>query len=238
MRSEGQAFRVSKTIKRFLPLFLLFYPAAVLSAAAPLIRIDNPDYDFGVIYTGQTAEHTFIIQNIGDAPLEIQNVRSTCGCTVASIGKRNLEPRETTELNAVFDSRRYRGEIIKNIFLYSNDPENPVQKLSVRVDVRVDLETRPASIYLTKLKAGEKVERNLVIKNLSKDTINIKEIASTVSDINLELSKLSIEPGDSANLRLVIEEVKKEMKFTGELTVFNTSHQPEYKVKIYGGAIR
>lgn len=238
MRSKGQAFRVSKTIKRFLPLFLLFYPAAVLGAGAPLIRIDNPDHDFGTIYRGENAEHTFIIRNAGNAPLEIKNVRSTCGCTVASIGKRNLEPRESTKLKAVFDSRPYRGEIIKNIYLYSNDTENPVQKLSIRVDVQVDLEIRPASVFLAKLKAGEKVERDLVIKNLSKNTINIKEIASTISSINLELSKMTIEPGDSANLRLVIDEVKKEMKLMGELTIFNTSHQPEYKVRVYGGAIK
>jgi len=28
------------------------------------------------------------------------------------------------------------------------------------------------------------------------------------------------------------------MKLMGELTIFNTSHQPELKVRVYGGAIK
>jgi hypothetical protein len=238
MRLDGSTTRLSKVIKTALPLFLLFLPTAILYAANPLIRIDNPDYDFGKIYNGETAEHVFIIRNHGGSPLEIKNVRSSCGCTVTTIGKRTLEPQESTELKAVFDSRRFRGEVIKNIYVYSNDPENPIKKLSVRADVQMDLEVSPSTVYLSGLKAGEKVERNLFIKNFSSETVKIKEIASTVSSINLELSKMNIEPGDSASLKLVIDEIKKDMKLTGELTIFNTSHQPEFKVRVYGGMIK
>ena len=67
MRLKGQIFRVSKAIKRALPLFLLLFPTAVYCAETPLIRIDNPDHDFGTIYRGETAEHTFIIRNTGKA---------------------------------------------------------------------------------------------------------------------------------------------------------------------------
>jgi hypothetical protein len=238
MRLESLIFRVSKAIKISLPLFLLFLPINILYAGAPLIRIDNPDHVFGTIYRGENAEHTFIIRNAGNAPLEIKNVRSTCGCTVPTISKRILEPKESTKLKAVFDTRQFRGQVIKNLYVYSNDLENPVKKLSIQADVREDLKIIPSSVYFAGLNAGEKVERNLLIKNLSQDTINIKEIASTISSINLELSKMTIEPGDSANLRLVIDEVKKEMKLMGELTIFNTSHQPELKVRVYGGAIK
>ena len=238
MRSESRIFRTGKTIKISLPLFLLFLPTVILYARAPLIRIDNPDYDFGMVYRGKTAEHTFIIRNVGNLPLEIKNVRSTCGCTVPTISKRILEPQESTELKAVFDSGQFRGQVIKNIYVYSNDPENPVKKLSIQADVREDLKIIPSTVYFSGLRAGEKVERNLLIKNLSRKPITIKEIASTISDIDLELSKMNIEPGDSANLRLVIDEVKKEMKLTGQLTIFNTSHQPEFTVRLYGGMIK
>ncbi|GAF78989.1 unnamed protein product [marine sediment metagenome] len=141
-------------------------------------------------------------------------------------------------MKAVFDSRQFRGQVIKNIYVYSNDLENPIKKLSIQAEIREDLKIRPSTVYFAGLKAGEKVERNLLIKNLSPDTIRIKEIASTISSINLELSKMTIEPGDSANLKLVINEVKKKMKLMGELTIFNTSHQPELKVRVYGGAIK
>ena len=57
MKSESRIFRASKLLKVALCLLLLFLHTAILNAGAPLIRIDNPDYDFGTIYGGENAEH-------------------------------------------------------------------------------------------------------------------------------------------------------------------------------------
>ena len=217
-------------------LFLVF-SAALLFAGRPLIKIEEPDFDFGSIYRGEKAEHTFIVRNDGTDTLRIQNVRSSCGCTVPTLAKRNLAPGESTQLTAIFDSGRFIGSVTKQIYVYSNDMETPIINLSIHTDVKVDLEVRPGTIYFAGLHEGEKVERSILIKNTSDKPVDIKEISSTVSAVRLELPKIKLQPGETGELKLVIDAVKKDMKLTGELTIFNTSQQPEVKVNLYGGMI-
>ena len=217
--------------------FLQLFPALILAAGPPLIRVDQPDYDFGTIYQGDKAEHVFILKNIGQQNLEVKNVRSSCGCTVPTIAKMNLGPGETTELKAVFDSGRFSGSVTKNIFVYSNDLESPVTQLSIHMDVQVDLEVSPQSIYFAGLKEGDKVERSITIHNASKEPVTIREIASTVSSVKLDLSKMKLEPGGRADLKLVIDKVSKDMKLSGTLTIINSSHQNQVTVQLYGGMI-
>ncbi|MCK5700296.1 MAG: DUF1573 domain-containing protein, partial [Cyclobacteriaceae bacterium] len=45
------------------------------------IEIEEADHDFGDIHQGGKVEHTFNFINSGTAPLIINNVLTTCGCT-------------------------------------------------------------------------------------------------------------------------------------------------------------
>lgn len=219
-------------------LFLVSFMQVDLAGAAARLQVDQLDFDFQSIYRGSEARHTFEISNSGDMELQITNVRSSCGCTVPSIEKRKLAPGEKTKLTAVFDSGRFRGSVTKNIYVYSNDEENPITKLSIHADIIQDLQVTPASIYFAGLKSGESVQREIEIKNLSSEPVRIREIASTVSAVEVQLDKPLLEPGEVTVLRLRIPKVEKGMKLTGELTIFNSSHEKEFKVRFYGGLIK
>ena len=56
-----------------------------LVLAAPLIAVDEPIYEFGEVLEGQFVTHVFTLTNSGDEPLEISQVRVTCGCTTAAL---------------------------------------------------------------------------------------------------------------------------------------------------------
>jgi hypothetical protein len=45
--------------------------------AGPILEIDETTYSAGDVYAGEVIEHRFIIANAGDAPLEVQRVRSS-----------------------------------------------------------------------------------------------------------------------------------------------------------------
>ncbi len=219
-------------------LFLASLLTAAPARAAARLEVNQPDFDFKSIYRGSEARHDFIITNSGDIPLQITNIRSSCGCTVPSIKKRKLAPGEKTTLTAIFDSGRFRGSVTKNIYVYSNDEENPVTKLSIHADIKQDLQVSPASIYFAGLKTGESVQREIEIRNLSGKQVRISEIASTVGAVEVQLDKQLLEPDEVTRLRLKIPKVEKGMKLTGELTIFNDSHENELKIRLYGGLIK
>ena len=50
------------------------------------------------MWLGETAEHTFRLQNVGDQPLSIGDLRSSCGCALLFLSDRDLAPHETAEL--------------------------------------------------------------------------------------------------------------------------------------------
>ena len=53
--------------------------------------------------------------------LKVDRVRSSCGCTAALSSAQSLNPGETGEIQATFDSTRFRGQIEKTLYLYTND---------------------------------------------------------------------------------------------------------------------
>ena len=58
-------------------LILSFLPVmAVANEPAPKAVAETESYDFGTVLEGNDVIHEFVLKNTGDAPLEIQTVRT------------------------------------------------------------------------------------------------------------------------------------------------------------------
>jgi hypothetical protein len=98
----------------FLPLILLFcLPGS--ADADPKIVAEKRDFQFGSILQGEKIAHVFKFHNAGDAPLHIEKVRTSCGCTAAVLSAKAILPGETGELKSTFDSARFSGSIVKTV---------------------------------------------------------------------------------------------------------------------------
>ena len=230
-------FRPTTSVIAAVIMVTILVSKPVCAANGPKLVVDEPVYNIGDIYQGESAEHVFIVRNDGSEPLKIESVRSSCGCTAAMMDKEELAPGETAELKAVFNSSRFKGAVSKKIFINSNDPDYPITTLELKSVVDIDIEVNPSRIYFHGLKAGEQLDREITISNLSDKEISILEISSTVPDIKTELAKMTIAPGESTKLNLHIDKIDKEMRLTGELTIRNSSPQSLVKVFLYGGQI-
>src|SRR5262245_20732698 len=62
---------------------------------SPKIVFLTPSFDFGKARTGDSVKHTLVFTNIGDATLEISNVRPGCGCTTTGEWTKKVEPGKT-----------------------------------------------------------------------------------------------------------------------------------------------
>src|SRR5215218_8047475 len=56
-------------------------------------------HDFGVVPRGAQLKHSFKITNIYKVPLEITDVRVSCGCLKAEPSSKVIQPNETATLN-------------------------------------------------------------------------------------------------------------------------------------------
>jgi hypothetical protein len=109
--------------------------AASALHAAPQIRFDKEQLSFGKVQSGQPINATFAFTNVGDADLEITNVKPGCGCTKAEAAKKSLAPGESSTIDAVFNSTGYRGPINKSVYVTTNDPAHTNVTLSLTADI-------------------------------------------------------------------------------------------------------
>lgn len=113
----------------------------------PQIEINPLEYDAGIVsMNDELVKYTFEIKNKGVGDLELNEIWTSCMCTTARLRVNNkvspefgmhdnpkfwsqkIAPGETGYLEVVFDQAFHgpagTGEIIRVIYLSSNDPEN------------------------------------------------------------------------------------------------------------------
>lgn len=108
---------------------------ALVSSPAPVITYDRNVFDFGKIQYGQPVFHAFKVSNTGNATLHLKEVKASCGCTFTMVGKMDLEPGESTEIEAVFTPESAAGPVRKGILVVSDDPAHSKLTLHFRANV-------------------------------------------------------------------------------------------------------
>lgn len=71
----------------------------------PGFQFQTIEHDFGTINEGDVVEHTFSFTNTGNAPLIIQGVQASCGCTAPDWSKDPIPVGGKGFVKAKFDSQ-------------------------------------------------------------------------------------------------------------------------------------
>jgi hypothetical protein len=152
----------------------------------PVINIVEKIKDFGTVPKGEKIHATFQVRNTGKAPLEISQVRPTCGCTVADFD-RSIPPGGAGKIDAAVDTTGFSGPITKAILVFSNDPAAPQVNLVIKADVRsfIDVLPRPLIIFRNVLQ-GEPATEKLTL--ISTDGSDFKVESATASGGPYQLS--------------------------------------------------
>lgn len=110
--------------------------------ARPKAVAVEPIKDLGMVPKGEKAAHEFTIRNDGDAPLQIQEVKAACGCTVADYDKV-IAPGQTGKVRMSVDTATFSGPIAKGVTVFTNDPATPQMELTVRATVEPFIKVQP-----------------------------------------------------------------------------------------------
>lgn len=81
-------------------------------------------HDFGIIWDGASVEYSFEFTNKGDAPLILNNVQPSCGCTAPSWPREPIMPGKKEKIVVVYSPGAYRGNFSKTITITSNASNN------------------------------------------------------------------------------------------------------------------
>jgi len=122
-------------MKRISFLILSFVITLGVMAQTVTITFEKNTHDFGKIKEQDgLATYSFTFKNTGDAPLVINRVNASCGCTTPNWTKEPILPGKSGTITASYNPAGRPGPFIKTISVFSNAGPNPVT-LSIKGDV-------------------------------------------------------------------------------------------------------
>jgi hypothetical protein len=96
-----------------------------IDAQGPLIKFEVIEHDFGTIENGADGTYNFTFVNNGTEPLILNNVQSSCGCTIPKWPREPIAPGTSAAIDVRYDTKRI-GAFNKSITVTSNGSENPI----------------------------------------------------------------------------------------------------------------
>ena len=107
-------------MKRFTSILILFLLSFSINAQE--FKFESETIDYGKIDKGANGERIFTFTNVGDQPIIIKNIQSSCGCTVPKKPEKPIMPGEKGEIKVSYDTKRVGG-FSKSITIFSNATE-------------------------------------------------------------------------------------------------------------------
>jgi hypothetical protein len=106
------------------------------AAKAPKLSLDKNVFDFGKIKVGEVINTEFVFTNSGKEELQIHKTKASCGCTASNPDKTVLKPGESSKIKVSFNSAGKKGAQTQSVTIYTNDPANPTQTISIKGEVQ------------------------------------------------------------------------------------------------------
>ncbi|MXO34048.1 DUF1573 domain-containing protein [Apibacter sp. B3889] len=132
-------------MKKFV-LSSAFLLGAYIFSNAQEIKItnyENNTVDYGNVNKGSNGKRIIKIQNVGDKPLIISNINTSCGCTVPQWTTEPIAPGKKGEITVTYNTSNV-GRFSRTITISSNDEKKP--NLPVRIEgVVLAPETNPST---------------------------------------------------------------------------------------------
>lgn len=216
-------------------LFLFLSLAGTAHGAGPKLTIEQHDFNFGQVFQGEKVSHTFSFRNLGDGPLLIQKVRTSCGCTAALLSEMEVPAGEEGEIETTFDSGRFRGQVTKTVYLYTNDPVQPVAQFHIRGKVQPEIEQDPDRINLGVMTPEvEKVARVELI-NRGHDEITLSAVDVTAVELQAELTETVLGPGQKGEIVVHALPRAGTSRLNGYVLVqTSSSATPQLRIPVHG----
>lgn len=119
-------------MKKLIAIAIFVFAGLATAQAQKTAKMEfkSETIDYGEIKKGSDGVRVFEFTNTGTAPLVIEDVKSSCGCTVPKKPEEPVMPGETGKIEVKYDTKRV-GPIRKTVTVYSN-AEEPVKALKIK----------------------------------------------------------------------------------------------------------
>ncbi|MDR0421202.1 MAG: DUF1573 domain-containing protein [Prevotellaceae bacterium] len=198
--------------------------AFTANAQTGKIAFNNPSHNFGNIpEKGGNVTHRFVFTNKGDAPVTIQNVTTSCGCTTPAWTKEPVAPGQQGFVDATYRPIGRVGSFRKNLNITSNgDPKmisltisGVVMKAPLTVEeefpvVQERIRLSEKTFAFARVAITEKESKPSEIKVYNNSDIPVEISFSNVPDY-LKIQSVTLQPKEKGVIKAIYTSTKNAM---------------------------
>src|SRR5260370_20762417 len=142
---------------------------AASSGGVPKAEAIDPMFNFGAAPSGPPVKHVFKIRNAGTGTFTNDVGTSSCGWTAAKPTKNSLAPGEESDIAVTFDTISEKGPSTRTITGVTNDPKQRQLELTLKGDLRAQVEAAPPFVAFGIVKHGVEKTSRVTIADLVND---------------------------------------------------------------------
>ena len=200
--------------------FLLLTLLGMLGCAQAqsALRWDNKIIELQPGSTEKTARADFAFTNVSKQPVTIDSVKSSCGCTTASLEKKVYQPGETGHITAVFTMGSRKGDQAKYIEVNVRG-ENPATVLTLVTHIGEPVKLEPSLVYW---RVGEAPRAKTIFVKLPAGT-RLTRVSSSDSKFATTLEPV----GEKSEYKITVTPEGTDQKATAVLNIQGISRSNE-----------
>jgi hypothetical protein len=187
--------RITKLVNWILiwTFLLLCTPAIAKAIMGPKAQVPETTYDFGEVFEDVKLTHTFTINNIGDALLEITDIDSDCACTAADSDRR-IPPGGHGRITLTIAPYSVLRQFTKKTKVSFNDPDTHMVTLSLQGYGKPFIEIQPSHIIRFRGAPGENLRGQVRFISHLPGPWEIKEFKTNIPQY-IDVSVKAEQPG-------------------------------------------
>src|SRR5262249_41595302 len=165
-------------------------PASRAQGWANKLFKNQTTHDFGTVPHGAQLLHRFTITNIYAVPLEVNEIRVSCGCVTATPSKKVLQSRESGFIDVTMDARRFKGAKTVTVYVSVGPTYVSTAELRVSANSRADVVFNPGQINFGSVAQGQTPSQPVDVEYAGTFDWRITEVLAKGLPLEVELREL------------------------------------------------
>jgi hypothetical protein len=205
-----------------LSLFLLWL---IAGSAFGQLTWETTEQSFNSKQQDKEVVAKYKFTNTGSAPIKIQNVRTSCGCTTAALSKTDYAPGESGEIEARFTFSGRTGKQEKAISVDTTANPNVPTILKLHVYIQETVKIEPEVVLW---RVGEQPDPKAIHIAIADDA-SAKIISVTSDNPALKVKLKELKPGKEYEAQITPENVTRPAAATIMIRTDYPADNPEAK---------
>jgi len=221
-------------------IYVAFITISLLSLsvpAQPVLNMPVENFDFGFTPQNASVSYDFWLHSDGKDTLKITRVKTSCGCTKAPLERDILAPGDSTRLEIIFTTGRYKNKVRKTTYVATNSDQVARQvvissNILIRPDSTYPVVIKPYKLNISQLNEKIRDEIKFTITNVSDRDLKPSLVAYPQELFEIKLPK-EIKAGEKAEGVLKLKKAGIDEGFKKSFTVeLNDENKSRFTIPV------